>query len=174
MIRPRIEGKRLLAVSRQFPALSILGPRQIGKSTLARWAFPKYAYLDLESPADFARLAQDPSFVFSQHERLIIDEAQRLPALFPALRSFLDVHPKHRVILLGSASPHLITHVSESLTGRVGLFELGGISVFEHDLEQLWVKGAFPRVQWSRHLPGAAPRQGVLNPDTDFTATFEL
>jgi hypothetical protein len=142
---------------RRFPAAVILGARQIGKSTLARQAFPGYAYVDLENPVDFARAEADLALLLSQHDRLVIDEAQRLPALFPALRSFLDARPRRRAVLLGSASPGLLHRISESLTGRVGIFELGGISVFEHDADALWINGAFPRLHWSR--PRARPAE---------------
>ena len=140
----------MVGLLRRFPALAILGARQIGKSTLARLAFPEFACVDLENPLDFARVAQDPQFLLSQHRRLVIDEAQRLPEVFPVLRSFLDADPRRRVVLLGSASPGLLTRISESLTGRVAVFELAGLSVFEHDAERLWIRGAFPRVHWSR------------------------
>jgi predicted AAA+ superfamily ATPase len=82
-IRARIARDRLHTLLRQFPAVAILGARQVGKSTLARSALPDYAYLDLEDAGDHGRLAADPAFVLGQHRRLIIDEAQRLPALFP-------------------------------------------------------------------------------------------
>jgi uncharacterized protein len=144
MLRPRIGRERLRALLRQFPAVTVLGARQIGKSTLARWALPDFAYFDLEATEDFRRLADDPEFVFSEHPRLILDEVQRLPALFPALRSYIDRHPRNKVVLLGSASPGLLGRVSESLAGCVGIFELGGISVFEHDATRLWLTGAFP------------------------------
>jgi len=139
-----------VSLSRRFPALAILGARQIGKSTLARQAFPDFTYVDLENPLDFSRANADPTFLLSQHSALVFDEAQRLPALFPALRSFLDGSPRRRVVLLGSASPGLLTRISESLTGRVGVFELSGISIFEHTADTLWLHGAFPRIHWSR------------------------
>lgn len=155
MLHPRVITHRLRSLARQFPAVSIIGPRQVGKSTLARIAFPDFARLDLENPSDLDRLRADPLLLLSAHPKLIIDEVQRLPELFPILRSFLDDHPRHRVILLGSASPALIKGISESLTGRVGFCELAGISVFEEPLQSLWPKGAFPRLHWSR--PKARP-----------------
>lgn len=156
-IRPRIASRSLLALARRFPALTILGPRQIGKSTLARRLFAGFAYVDLEDPADFARAEADVALLLSQHRTIVLDEAQRLPALFPALRSFLDRDPRRRAVLLGSASPGLVSRISESLTGRVGIFELGGISIFESDASALWVQGAFPRVHWS--VPRSRPAE---------------
>jgi len=143
------------ALLRRSPALAILGARQSGKSTLARLAFPDFTYIDLERPVDLTRAAQDPEFLLSQSPRLVIDEAQRLPELFPVLRSHLDRQPRHRVVLLGSAAPGLVGRISESLTGRIALFELGGISIFEHDAEALWIRGGFPRLHWTR--PRARP-----------------
>lgn len=154
-IHARLATQRATQLLRQFPAISILGARQVGKSTLARLAFPKFAFIDLEDPNDFNRAASDPMFLLTQHRHLIIDEAQRLPSLFPVMRSFLDRHPLHRLVLLGSASPVLVTSISESLTGRVGILDLAGISVFEENPEALWLRGAFPRVHWSR--PRADP-----------------
>src|SRR5574342_393335 len=104
----RIAIRRLRDLARQFPAVQILGARQVGKSTLARLAFPDHAFFDLEKAADLDRLRADPWFVLSEHPRIVLDEAQRAPELFPLLRSFLDGHPRHRVVLLGSASPHLV------------------------------------------------------------------
>lgn len=149
-VRDRISTPRVKALLRRSPALAILGARQAGKSTLARLAFPDFTHIDLERPGDLARAEQDPEFLLSESPRLVLDEAQRLPALFPILRSHLDRHPRHRVVLLGSASPGLVRQISESLTGRIALFELGGISVFEHEPDALWVRGGFPRLHWSR------------------------
>ena len=155
--RPRIARRYLVSLARRFPALTIFGARQIGKSTLARQAFADFAYLDLEHPVDFARAEADVALLLSQHRRIVFDEAQRLPALFPAPRSFLDADPRRRVVILGSASPSLVSRMSESLTGRVGIFQLGGLSIFEHDAESLWIQGAFPRIHWS--VPRSRPSE---------------
>jgi predicted AAA+ superfamily ATPase len=154
-IQPRIVTPRVIALARRSPALAILGARQSGKSTLARLAFPGFTHIDLERPLDLARITADPEFLLTQSPQLLIDEAQRLPELFPVLRSHLDRHPRQRIVLLGSASPGLVGRISESLTGRVALFELGGMSVFEHDAERLWIRGGFPRLHWTR--PRALP-----------------
>ena len=153
----RIAATRLRRLVRQFPAVAIQGARQVGKSTLARVALPDYTFLDLEDAGDFARLAADIPFVLGQYRRLVIDEAQRLPALFPALRSFLDLHPRHKVVLLGSASPTLVGRISESLTGRIGFLDLAGLSILEGDAERLWLQGGFPRLHWGR--PRAKPTE---------------
>jgi len=144
-------------MARRSPALVLLGPRQVGKSTLARLAFPDHAFFDLEDPRDEARLSADPLFALSEHRAIVIDEAQRRPELFPILRSFLDADARRRVVLLGSASPNLLFRVSESLTGRAVFFDMPGISVLEHDAKKLWRLGAFPRLHWSS--PRAAPEE---------------
>lgn len=151
----RLASARLLRLARQFPAVGILGPRQAGKSTLAQLTFPGWQRLDLEDPVDYDRLRADPLLLLEEHPRLVIDEAQRMPELFPVLRTVLDRHPRHKVALLGSASPRLVRGISESLTGRIGWLELGGISVLEHDATLLWPRGGFPRVHWSK--PRARP-----------------
>ena len=122
----------------------------MGKSTLAKMAFPDFAYVDLEDPQDFARLENNLPFFLKGHSKVIIDEAQHLPNLFPALRSHIDKTPKFKAVLLGSAAPALFNKISEALTGRTSIFELSGISILEHPDGDLWHKGAFPRVHWGR------------------------
>lgn len=155
MIHPRIARSRLESLLKQFPVVTILGLRQVGKSTFVRWALPRFDAFDLEDPATLLRLETDGQIILEQSKTIIIDEAQRLPALFPLLRSYIDRHQSHKIVLLGSASPKLIKKISESLAGRTGFLELGGISILEADQEQLWIKGAFPRLHWSR--PRATP-----------------
>jgi uncharacterized protein len=150
MVHARLATTRMKKLARQFPAVGILGPRQAGKTTLARLAFPGWHAVDLEDPVDFDRLRADPRLLLAEHDRIIIDEAQRMPELFAILRAELDRRPKLRVALLGSASPRLVRGVSESLTGRIGWYELAGLSVLEADASAVWTKGGFPRVHWSR------------------------
>ncbi len=157
MPRDRIAIPRLRALGKRSPATVILGARQVGKSTLARLAFPQYAFFDLEDPRDQARFAADPLFALSQESRVVIDEAQRLPELFPILRTYLDGAARRRVVLLGSASPGLVRSISESLTGRAAFFDLGGISCLEEDPSRLWRLGGFPRLHWTR--PRARPEE---------------
>jgi len=125
---------RLLADLSLFPAVALLGPRQAGKSTLAKETVrlsPESIYLDLESPSDLARMEEPELFLnrYGQHT-IIIDEVQILPALFPVLRSIIDKnrHPG-RFILLGSRL--LVNKSAESLAGRISFLELTPFSVSE-------------------------------------------
>ena len=113
-------GDRLRQLLHQFPAVTVLGPRQCGKTTFIRRILPEWTYLDLERPSDVAPLAADPEARFAQlGDRVILDEAQRLPELFPVLRSVIDARrsQRGRFVLLGSASPSLVRAISESLAG---------------------------------------------------------
>lgn len=122
----RRQTARFRSLLRSFPAVLLVGPRQCGKSTLARHALPEWTHLDLERPADLALLSTDPEGFFDVHPRaVVIDEAQRLPEIFPVLRHVIDrSRSKGRFLLLGSASPALMRSVSETLAGRIALLEL--------------------------------------------------
>ncbi|MEK9144224.1 MAG: AAA family ATPase, partial [Elusimicrobiota bacterium] len=135
MIHPRLARAKLDSLLKQFPIVTLLGLRQVGKSTFVRWALPDFDAFDLEDPSTLLRLEADGQLILEQSKKIIIDEAQRLPALFPLLRSHIDRHPGHKIVLLGSASPMLIKKISESLAGRTGFLELGGISILEADQE---------------------------------------
>ena len=134
---------------RNHPVVALLGPRQAGKSTLARAyrAITKGAvhFFDLEDPTDLARL-ESPNLAFSDLSGLvIIDEIQRRPELFSALRVFADKR-KLRFLILGSASRDLIQQSSETLAGRIAYIEVRPFSVLEKtDYKRLWVRGGYPR-----------------------------
>ena len=132
----RLHAVRLRALARQFPAVLILGPRQVGKTTLARAAFPKAPYLDLEQPGVRQLFTADPLFQIESRLPgrsgvLVLDEVQCVPEVFAALRGLIDRDRRRRgrFILLGSAQPTLIRQVSESLAGRVGILELDPLTV---------------------------------------------
>lgn len=148
----RIAEPRLKALAAQFPAVLMLGPRQCGKTTLARH-FLAARYFDLERPSDLQVFAGDVEYALRQLQGpLILDEAQTLPALFPALRALIDESRRNRgrYFLLGSVSPELVRNISESLAGRVGVLELTPFlfpEIAGHrkaGLETLWVRGGFP------------------------------
>lgn len=133
------------------PVTALLGPRQCGKTTLARiFSSDKNAqYFDLESQTDINRL-QNPEYVLGAANGLVvIDEIQVMPNLFNVLRVLVDrPESKARYIILGSASPHIIKNVSETLAGRIEFIEVNTFSVSEVGaelLEKLWIRGGFPR-----------------------------
>jgi predicted AAA+ superfamily ATPase len=142
-----------------FPVLAILGPRQVGKTTLARqlaaqWQGP-VKYFDLEDPEDQARLT-DPSFVLRPLAGLVVlDEIQTRPDLFPLLRVLADrPDTPARFLILGSAAPELLKQAAETLAGRVSFYELSGFGLDElaaiapvatNRLDERWLKGGFPR-----------------------------
>ena len=144
---------------RSFPVVTILGPRQIGKTTLAGQVARRYAgtahRLDLEDPADLNRLMDDPGLVLEPLAGLVvIDEIQRRPDLFPLLRVLADRRPlPARFLVLGSASPDLLRQSSETLAGRIVYHELGGLGLHEvglHRLGRRWLRGGFPRAWLAR------------------------
>ena len=133
------------------PVVALIGPRQCGKTTLARQLMGAEApgYFDLEDPAT-AMLLENPMSVLSELTGLVVvDEAQRAPGLFPVLRVLADRHdPPATFLILGSASPDLSRQASESLAGRVEIIEMGGFDLSElphEEQRRLWLRGGFPR-----------------------------
>lgn len=124
----RNAASRISQYLRIFPAVAILGPRQCGKTTVARMLKPDWSYIDLEKGSDYDFVTQDFDFFFRNHPtQVIFDEAQRSVQLFQELRGVIDEDraTKGRFILTGSSSPDLVTNLTESLAGRVGVIELG-------------------------------------------------
>ena len=144
-----IKIKELFGV---HPVCAILGPRQCGKTTLARQFtqesdFPQVHWYDLEDPRDLVRLNQPMLSLETLEGLIVIDEIQRRPELFPLLRVLVDRRPAHQqYLILGSASKILLQQSSESLAGRIGYMELTPFSIPEvQDMDTLWVRGGFPR-----------------------------
>lgn len=143
--------ERLSNAIRRSPIVALLGPRQCGKTTLAR-IFAKdrdVVYFDLESQPDLQRL-QNPELVLgSANGFIILDEIQRMPELFNVLRVLVDrSENSSRFLILGSASPDLVKNVSETLAGRVEFLELSGFNLTEtgtDQIQKLWLRGGFPR-----------------------------
>ena len=159
----RERTERIINRLGQNPTVAILGPRQIGKTTLA-YEVAKITsqngqpsiYLDLENPEDFQKL-QDPGPYLAQHadKLIILDEVQRYPDLFNSLRGIIDQRRREgrgngRFLILGSATNDLLKQSSESLAGRIHYTELAGLTPFEIEspggepLQQLWMRGGFP------------------------------
>ena len=110
-----------------FPVTAILGPRQCGKTTLAR-TLAADSYFDLENPQDLARLEQPQLALEDLTGLIVIDEVQRLPDLFPLLRYLVDQGKSRKFVILGSASRDLIRQSSESLAGRIAHLQLSGFA----------------------------------------------
>lgn len=144
----------------EFPAVGVLGTRQVGKTTLAEEIAasmkPDPIYLDLESPTDLAKL-NEPEEYFERHKDklIILDEIQRIPELFQILRGVIDRRRREGLktglfLILGSASLDLLKQSSETLAGRIAYKELPGLTVSEvtdhaqDDVDRLWLRGGFP------------------------------
>lgn len=133
------------------PVVVLSGPRQCGKTTLARHLLPSESanYFDLEDPASLERLAEPMTALRPLRGLVVIDEVQRRPDLFAALRVLVDREESPaRFLILGSASGALLRQSSESLAGRVERIELGGFTLSELGTDretELWLRGGFPR-----------------------------
>ena len=141
----------LKTAARRSPITALLGPRQCGKTTLARFFAEgqEGTFFDLESVADQRRL-QNPELALGELSGLVIlDEIQAAPELFPVLRGLVDRPGQAtRFLILGSASPHILHQASETLAGRVEFVELSGFDLSEtgaNALNTLWLRGGFPR-----------------------------
>ena len=160
-----------------MPAVAILGPRQCGKSTIAKHCLTQWEetlYLDLERPRDRNKLLDAEGFLTTNRDKLIcLDEIQRVPELFPLLRGLIDEHGRNgQFLILGSASRELIRQSSESLAGRIAYLELtpflsGEVQTDELDsLRRLWQRGGYPRSYLARS------EEASYNWRIDFIKTF--
>lgn len=147
MIKRIKEVEKLNQLLDLFPVTGILGPRQVGKTTLAK-QFNADHHIDLENPRDFSMMSQPQLALETFSGLIIIDEIQKMPDLFPLLRYLVDTRKDQRYIILGSASPELIKQSSETLAGRIGYLELQGFNLMDSGFEnwrKLWLRGGFPR-----------------------------
>ncbi len=140
------------ALFRANPCVAILGPRQCGKTTLARVLAadePVCTFFDLESPLDVRKLAAPMRALGRLDGLVVLDEIQQRPDLFEILRVLVDrPDSRTRFLVLGSASPTIVKGASESLAGRLGFVDLGGFDILETGAEsqdRLWNRGGFPR-----------------------------
>ncbi len=157
-MKARYIEKRLRRALERFPAVGLVGPRQCGKTTLARSLGGRY--FDLENEGDGLRLDLAWDDLAKGNELIILDEAQTLPAIFPRIRSCIDGDRRRngRFLLLGSVAPALMREVSESLAGRLALVELSPFYLDEvgaDALDALWLQGGFP--DGGILSPGAMP-----------------
>ena len=151
----RLYQEKIARLMKQFPAVALIGPRQSGKTTIARLFLKETKkrpiYFDLESPADKQKF-YDPQLLLEslENECVIIDEVQRMPELFALLRHLIDKKKKAgRFLLLGSASPDLIKDASETLAGRIYYLDIHPLNFMELPLknnnqQKHWFRGGFP------------------------------
>jgi len=151
----RTKYAELIELIDNFPAVAIIGPRQVGKTTLARLVADgrPSIYLDFESAADRAKLS-DPEYYLRQHsdKLIILDEIHKVPELFSSLRGIIDENRRKgrrsgQFLILGSAAIDLLQQSGESLAGRITYMELFPLSLSETDkgdLERLWLRGGYP------------------------------
>jgi predicted AAA+ superfamily ATPase len=150
MIKRKKYKKHIEEALARSRAVALLGPRQCGKTTLAREIVDKDSpnYFDLEDPGSLVGLADPKTTLASLKDIIVIDEVQRRPDLFPVLRVLLDRTPlPARFLILGSASPDLLRQSSESLAGRLEMIEMDGFSLSEvgqKESSRLWLRGGFP------------------------------
>ncbi len=148
---PRSEIKDSVnAALQRSRVVALVGPRQCGKTTIAREFVPVDSanYFDLEDPVSLARLEEPKTALEGLQGLVVIDEVQRRPELFPILRVLADRQPQPvQLLILGRASPERLSQSSESLAGRIEILEMGGFSISEvgsDQLEPLWLRGGFP------------------------------
>jgi predicted AAA+ superfamily ATPase len=158
----RLLQPRLLDLATRYPVLTLTGPRQSGKTTLSRMAFPDRPYVSLENPAQREFAQEDPvAFLARYGDGAIIDEVQRVPPIFSYLQGLVDEDPRPgRFLLTGSQNLALVDAVTQSLAGRTTLLELLPLSLAEvrrfpappEDLDTLLWQGGYPRI-YERSLP---------------------
>jgi predicted AAA+ superfamily ATPase len=183
-----------------FPIVGLIGPRQVGKTTLAKALREKWPgksiYIDLELPSDLMKLSSPELYLRQQADALIIlDEIQRIPEIFPLLRALVDDETyRSRFLILGSASPDLLKQSSETLAGRIRYHELHPFTMQElqfdrNQTERLWVRGGYPpsflqtndraSLEWrsafiATYLERDLPQLGVRVPATQLRRFWQM
>ena len=167
----RAMGKTIMESLDYYPVIIITGPRQSGKSTLARHLFADYFYCSMENPDERSRALRDPRNFLDRNTGMIIDEVQRTPDLLSYIQGIVDENPKKKFVLTGSAQFSLLKSVSQSLAGRAAVFELLPLSLYEartetasSEIDDILWKGAYPAI-WS----GARPAQSFYR---NYTMTY--
>jgi len=165
----RTLAAQLDALSRQYPVVTVTGPRQSGKTTLVQAVFPEWAYVSLEAPDIQEYASRDPrAFMETYPERVIFDEVQRVPELFSYIQTHVDQMGREGVyVLTGSFNFGLMEGISQSLAGRVAVLELLPLAFSEMDragvvpdsIESLMATGAYPRI----YDRGLTPQQWYAN-----------
>ena len=161
---PRTAAETLRRLARGFPVVAITGPRQAGKTTLARQVFPRKPYVTLEDPEEREFAARDPRRFLSRFARgAVLDEVQRCPELLSYLQGEVDRRRRMgEFILTGSQQFGLLSHITQSLAGRVGLVqllpfslaELSGAKHLPRELDTLLLKGGYPPLYDRAVAPG--------------------
>lgn len=170
----RLLQPRVLELATRYPVLTLTGPRQSGKTTLCRMAFPELPYVSLENPSHRELAQEDPVAFFARYgDGAVIDEVQRVPEVFSYLQGLVDEDPRPgRFVLTGSQNLALVDSLTQSLAGRTTLTELLPLSLEEirrfpeppADLDTLLWQGGYPRI-YERRLPA---NEWL----TDYTATY--
>src|SRR5579872_4842565 len=153
---------KIKSLIKETPVVALIGPRQVGKTTLARMIASEYSeatFFDLENPASLSKLNDPLLALQSLSGLIIIDEIQHKPDLFKILRFLVDQpNLNQHFLVLGSASPVLLSQTSESLAGRIAYVEIHGFSlqeVGEKHWENLWLRGSFPRAYLASTEPAS-------------------
>lgn len=140
--------------AKSFPVIALIGPRQAGKTTLAKNIFTDYLYVNLELPETRQFAKNDPKTFLLQSKKMIIDEIQNVPKLFSYIQVLVDEDKEKKFVISGSSNFNLLKKVSQSLAGRVGLFDVLPFSLLElkdinknNEISDFLIKdGLFPRV----------------------------
>lgn len=154
MLIKRHQEKNIKKYSEKYPVIFVTGPRQSGKTTICKTVFPKYAYQNLEDPQTRLIASTDPRSFLSQSNRMIIDEIQRVPELLSYIQVISDSDSKKKFVITGSQNILISEKISQSLAGRVAIFNLLPFSLKEiqntqfksKDNTKLMLKGFYPRI----------------------------